>query len=40
MTVTCVADKWLDDKMTYSPEQMDKMFQKLAPRSVKALRVG
>ena len=31
---------WLDNKMIYSPEQMDEMFQKLAPRSVKALRVG
>jgi len=30
---------WLDNKMTYSPEQMDEMFQKLALRSVKALRV-
>lgn len=30
---------WLDNKMTYSPEQMDEMFQKLALRSVKALTV-
>ena len=28
---------WLDNKITYSPEQMDEMFQKLALRSVKAL---
>ena len=31
---------WLDNKMTYSPEQMDDMFQKLALRSVKALLVN
>ena len=30
---------WLDNKMTYSPEQMDEMFQKLALRSVKVLTV-
>ena len=29
---------WLDNKMTYSPEQIDEMFQKLALRSVKALQ--
>ena len=30
---------WLDNKMTYSPEQVDEMFQKLALRSVKALLI-
>jgi hypothetical protein len=30
---------WLDNKMIYSPEQMDEMFQKLALRSVKALMI-
>lgn len=30
---------WLDNKMKYSPEQMDEMFQKLALRSAKALLV-
>ena len=28
---------WLDNKMAYSPEQIDEMFQKLALRSVKVL---
>ena len=30
---------WLDNKMGYSPEQMDEMFQKLALRSVKTLTI-
>ena len=30
---------WLDNKMIYSPEQMDEIFQKLALRSVKALLI-
>ena len=30
---------WLDNKMVYSPEQMEEMFRKLTLRSVEALQV-
>lgn len=30
---------WLDNKMVYSPEEMDGMFRKLAFEGVKALSV-